>query len=116
MLTPAGNASLIELSLDNTVYEKEAILAATYALSGLCSNHIESGIDGYFYVTLEPLAGNKDLNLNELEQHFLNELTDHQLRLDLEKRYGPIRELIVEQAFAPLKNLEKEVEKLVGRA
>ena len=45
----------------------------------------------------------------------MNELIDQQLRLDLEKRYGAIRRLIVQQAFAPLDDLKAEVKKIVGR-
>ena len=51
----------------------------------------------------------------EIENKFMNELIDQQVRLDLEKRYGPIRRLIVQQAFAPLDNLKAEVKKIVGR-
>jgi len=113
--TSAGKSSLLKIRVNNSVYEKEAILAATYTLSGLCSNHIEPDRDGYFCVILEPLPQHDDLDFKELEQRFLNELTDQQLRLDLEKKYGPIRELIVRQAFSPLENLEAEVKRIVGR-
>ncbi|MGB8993066.1 MAG: His-Xaa-Ser system protein HxsD [Desulfobaccales bacterium] len=115
MSTLIGKSHIVKINLNNTVYEKEAILAATYTLSEWCSNHIESGPDGYFYVTLEPLPEHDDLDFKKLEQRFLNELTDHQLRLDLEKRYGPLRVLIVRQAFSPLENLEAEVKRLIGR-
>lgn len=116
MSTATETSNSFKIRLSNTIYEKEAILAANYALSGWCSSKIELGPDGYFYVTLEPLAEYDDVEFKEVEQHFLNELTDQQLRLDLEKRYGPLRELIVKQAFSPLENLEAEVKKLVGRA
>ena len=108
----------IKVSLSSIIYEKEAILATNYALSGWCSNRIEPGPDGYFDVTLELLTDDEfeDWDPEKVRQCFLNELTDQQLRLDLEKKFGRVRELIVRQAFSPLENLEIEVEKLVDRA
>lgn len=113
-----NNSYFIKIRLSSSIYEKEAILATTYALSGWCSNQIEPGPNGDFDVTLELLTNNEIeyRDPEKVKQCFLNELTDQQLRLDLEKKYGPIRELIVRQAFSPLENLEKEVEKLVDRA
>ena len=109
-------SNVIKILLSNSVYNKKAILAANYALSGLCAGHIQLETDGTYCVTLEPLANDNELNPKEFEQLFLNELTDQQLRLNLEEKCGPLRELIVRHAFSPLENLEKEVEKLVGRA
>ena len=57
-----------------------------------------------------------NIDLEEVRQRFINELTDQQLRLDLDKKMLPLRELIVKQAFSPLKNLQTEVEKLANRA
>jgi len=108
-----NNSHCIRISLSSTIYEKEAILSANYVLSGLCSTLIELGSEGYFDVTLESIVDKEeDVDLERIKQCFLNELTDQQLRLNLEKKFGHIRELIVRQAFSPLENLEKEVENL----
>lgn len=115
MSTTTENSNLIRFRLDNTIYEKEAILAATYALSKWCSSYIESCLDGYFLVIFEPLPEYEALDFKQIEQFFLKELTDHQLRLDLEKKFAPLRLLIVKQAFSPLENLEAEVNRLIGR-
>jgi len=40
---------------------------------------------------------------------------DQQLRLDLERRYGGLRQLIVQHAFSPLSHLKQEVKKTIGR-
>lgn len=111
-----GQPYFIKIRLNSTIYGKEAILAANYALSNLCSSRIESDIDGYFDVIIEPLVENNNIDLAEVKQRFINELTDQQLRLDLDKKNAPLRDLIVKQAFSPLKNLQTEVEKLVSRA
>jgi His-Xaa-Ser system protein HxsD len=104
-----------EVILSKALYEKEAVFAATYALSGLCRNTVEPAQAGYVKVTLEFLDPCQDPERAQIENRFLNELIDQQLRLDLEKRYGAIRRLIVQQAFAPLDNLKAEVKKIVGR-
>ena len=104
-----------EVTLSKAIYEKEAVFAAAYALSGLCGNRVEPAQAGYVKVTLEFLDSCPDADREKVEHKFLNELIDQQLRLDLEKRYGAIRRLIVQQAFAPLDDLKAEVRKIAGR-
>jgi His-Xaa-Ser system protein HxsD len=108
------NGSLV-FQLSKAIYEKEAVLAATYALSGLCSNRVEPGPEGFVTVILKPLAGPDGPNLDEIEHRFLTEIVDQQFRLDLERRYGDLRRLIIQHAFSPLANLKQEVKKAVGR-
>jgi His-Xaa-Ser system protein HxsD len=104
-----------EVILSKALYEKEAVFAASYALSGLCRNRVEPAQAGYVKVTLEFLDSGQDTDRVAVENRFMNELIDQQLRLDLEKRYGALRRLIVQQAFAPLDDLKAEVKKIVGR-
>jgi His-Xaa-Ser system protein HxsD len=104
-----------EVIVSKALYEKEAVFAATYALSGLCRNRVEPAQAGYVKVTLEFLDSGQDTDRVAVENKFMNELIDQQLRLDLEKRYGAIRRLIVQQAFAPLDDLKAEVKKIAGR-
>jgi His-Xaa-Ser system protein HxsD len=104
-----------EVMVSKALYEKEAVFAATYALTGLCRNRVEPAQAGYVKVTLEFLDSGQDTDRVAVENKFMNELIDQQLRLDLEKRYGAIRRLIVQQAFAPLDDLKAEVKKIVGR-
>ncbi|MGO8762420.1 MAG: His-Xaa-Ser system protein HxsD [Desulfobaccales bacterium] len=104
-----------EVILSKALYEKEAVFAAAYALSGLCSNRVEPAQAGYVKVTLEFLDSCPETDRAEVGHKFMNELIDQQLRLDLEKRYGAIRRLIVQQAFAPLDDLKAEVKRIVGR-
>ena len=105
----------LKVRLSKEFYEKEAVFAAAYALSGVCRNRIDPGPPGWVYVTLDLLDASPDTDLKEVEHRFLNELIDQQLRLDLERRYGALRRLIVRQAFAPLENLESEVKRIAGR-
>ncbi len=102
--------------LSKAIYEKEAVLAAAYALSGLCSNRVEPGPDeSLVTVILKPLAGPETPDLDEIEHRFLTEILDQQFRLDLERRCGDLRRLIIQHAFSPLSNLKQEVKKAVGR-
>ena len=98
--------------LSKTLYEKEAIFAATYGLSARCRNRIEPEPEGCVTVTLEPLDSAADLD--DLEHRFTSEIVDQQFRLDLERRFGGLRRLIVQHAFAPLEHLREEVKKTVG--
>ncbi len=105
----------LEVILSKAIYEKEAVFAATYALLGFCRNRIEPAQAGSVKVTLELLDSCQDTDMREIENKFMNELIDQQLRLDLEKRYGALRRLIVKQAFAPLDDLKAEVKRIIGR-
>jgi His-Xaa-Ser system protein HxsD len=104
----------IAIFLNRAVYDKEAVMASSYALADMFSAYMEIQGENYL-LTLKLLKTYHENDLEILKDRFLNELIDQQLRIDLEKRFGPIRELIVKQAFAPLENLEAEVKKLVGR-
>ena len=42
-------------------------------------------------------------------EDFCNEVLDQQVRLDLEKRYGNIRELVIRHAFAPIESLKAKI-------
>ena len=110
-----SDAGLLRLTLSKAIYEKEAVFAALYALSGWCLNRVEPGPGETVIITLELLPPHRHRDLREVENRFLTELIDQQLRLELERRYGPLRELIVRHAFSPLENLEAEVVKVAGR-
>ncbi len=115
MVVMKEQSKTLEIRVSKALYDREAIIAAAYALSGLCGIKIEPASEQFLKVSLEPLEPHNDLDLSELEHKFTNELIDQQLRIDLERRYGPIRQLIVQHAFSPLENLKAEVKKIVGR-
>lgn len=115
-LTVHRDPERLVFQISKELYEKEAVFAAAYALSGQCRNRIEPGPDeSHVTVTLEPLTPLSEEELGRLEHRFLSEITDQQLRLDLERRYGGLRRLIVQHAFAPLANLKEAVKKTIGR-
>lgn len=105
----------VRVTLSKAIYEKEAVFAAAYALTDWCQNRIEPGPEGTVMVTLKLLPEQQHREVQEVESRFMNELIDQQLRLELERRYGALRELIVRHAFSPIENLEAEVIKIAGR-
>ena len=105
---PSGTAQPIGLSLgdstavlqvDMTLYELDAILRACYKYTDRC----------YLFLTREPdteglvnifFMSKRQSDLPTVVGEFCNELVDQSLRLALSQEFGPIRELIVAQAFS----------------
>jgi len=99
------------ITIDSSIYDLQAINAASYAFN-----------DDYYIVAspkegtlvtvifeLKNNSSNRDIAIDIKE--FLNTVIDHQVRLQLDRANGKIRDLIVSHAFSPL-DLNKEVESL----
>jgi His-Xaa-Ser system protein HxsD len=93
------------------IYDKEDVLNATYKMTDKYSVLIKPVGDHEMLVIIEPKSQQSVEELESAVSDFCNEVLDQQIRLDLEKRFGRIRELIVEHAFSPL-DLHKEVKSL----
>ena len=95
------------LVLSKEFYEKEAVFASAYKFTNRCTiliEPIESNSVGVYF------KGNSDeYDLQKIAEEFCNEVLDQQLRLDIEKKYGNIRDLIVKQAFSPIENLKDKI-------
>jgi His-Xaa-Ser system protein HxsD len=102
----------ILVSLSNAIYEKEAIMVAAYKMTDSCTILIEPIGNNGISVLFEPKEKQSQESLEKIVRDFCNEVLDQQVRLDLEKRYGKIRELIVEHAFSPIKDLKKSLDEL----
>lgn len=98
------------LKLSKKVYEKDAVFSAAYKFTDKCTILIEPIGEKHIGVYFEPKKDNSDSNLEKIANEFCNEVLDQQLRLDLEVRYGNIRELTVQHAFVPLKELKKAIQ------
>jgi His-Xaa-Ser system protein HxsD len=101
----------ITLRLSKRFYEKESVFTALYRFENRCVMQMEPVGESHIEVRFKNKV---DGNLSEealvaLSGEFCNELIDQQVRRDLEKRFGRLRELIVEHAFSPIKNLEERV-------
>lgn len=99
----------VTFTVAKTLFSNEAILDTSSKFTHKFYINIEPTQEDYkIYIQLKDNTA--DLNITAKEFH--NELIDQQLRIDTEKKYFKIRELIVKQAFSPVENLEEEVKKL----
>lgn len=102
----------IFLTLSKQFFERSAIYAASYEMTDKYSIMIKPASEREISIILEP---KKDQSVHEMETaifDFYDKVLDHQIRLDLEKQYGKLRELIVEHAFSPLSDLKNKLEQI----
>jgi His-Xaa-Ser system protein HxsD len=97
--------------IDSSLYDMEAIKAACYAFTGnyhiLVTRKDDKSVTVIFELKNE--VSRRDITADIKD--FLNTVIDHQVRLQLDKSNGKIRDLIVKHAFSPL-DLKKEIESL----
>lgn len=88
------------LEIDTSIYELGAIFRASYALTDKYFIFISRSAEeeNRIIVALSTKAG--DAPARALAGEFSNQLIDHQLRCTLAREAGPLRELIVAQAFS----------------
>lgn len=82
----------------------EALRAAAYRLIGIATCQI-SEVDGTWICKLErsDATGRRNaMASDELRDHFINLVTDENLRLSIEKRTEPLRNVILSLAFGAL--------------
>lgn len=87
------------LSVDNSVYSKEAILAAAYKLSNFFTIDIKLQ-KNIFEVTVIPNKTTSKESLNHAIEEFRKNLTDEQLREKIKKDTENERNLILGIAFS----------------
>jgi His-Xaa-Ser system protein HxsD len=97
------------ITVNTNIYNLEAIQAATYQFTDRYHILITPNADNSVTVIFE--AKDKTRNISEDLKYFANALIDHQIRHQLDKVNGKIRDLIVAHAFSPL-DLHKEVNSL----
>lgn len=102
----SGRGNII---VNTGIYSIEAIHAATYQFTDSYHVLVTPNDDNSVVVIFEGKEKNRDIN--EDLKAFANSLIDHQVRLQLDKSNGKIRDLIVKYAFSPF-DLKKEVESL----
>jgi His-Xaa-Ser system protein HxsD len=116
METISGLINVIDLDhaniiIDSSLYKIEAINAASYAFTSnyhiLATRKDDTSVTVIF--ELKNKASRR--NISEDIKEFINTIIDHQVRLQLDRANGKIRDLIVAHAFSPL-DLNKEVKTL----
>ena len=90
---------LLAIEIDLSLYSLQAVFRACYKFTNHCYLFLSHTEDpGWLAVTL--LAKDGTQALCSLAGELYNELLDQQVREMLSREMGPIRELIVAQAFA----------------
>ena len=94
-----SEAGIALVSLPKSIYEPEAIRQTAYKFSG--QYHIIAQDKGnYIDITFESKT---DTPISEKQiKDICNDFIDQQVRIDTEKQFGHIRDLIVEEAFNPI--------------
>ncbi|MDR3203698.1 MAG: His-Xaa-Ser system protein HxsD [Deltaproteobacteria bacterium] len=95
--------SLVVLSKE--FFEREAVFAAALRFT----DQYYVGIRPYDEESVEvSIKAKEGVGRSDIVSIFCNELIEEQVRRDLHKSFGPLREIIVAQAFSPL---DKQVDK-----
>ena len=92
----------MDIIIDKNLYSLEAITATAYHFSGdyyISVDCLNEKDDKYLLSIRSKSEASEDGSIKEI---FINELVDQQVRLDIESRFGHIRDLIVEEAFKPV--------------
>lgn len=89
-----------QVIVDLSIYAKEALIATCYKFTELFYIHQLSNGDKV-NIIFESKDGN-DVS-DETVKQFCNELIDQQVRYITNQQFGHIRDLIVEEAFRPVK-------------
>lgn len=87
------------VSLAKNLYSVEAIHASAYKFSGIFFVHLSDKGDS-FEILFERKNG--EIIDDRSIKSICNDLIDQQIRINTEKQFGHIRDLIVEEAFKPV--------------
>ena len=96
------------LKLSKQFYEKPAVVAAAYKFTHKCTVLIELLEEGYVGVWFQAKNNESPDMLPDLINDFCNEVIDQQVRLDLDKRYGSLRDTIFKHAFLSIESSSKK--------
>jgi His-Xaa-Ser system protein HxsD len=93
----------VSIEVDTHLYALPAVLRAGYKFSGqyhVSLSRPDDVNEPRVTVTLTAKSSGARIDKHQLTGDFLNELLDQALRERLEAEFGPVRELIVAQAFS----------------
>ena len=90
--------------LRKEVYEKKAVMMTADMFTDSCIVKIDEieGDTDYVGVWLKLKYELNTQKVQQLLEKFCNEVLDKQIQIDLEDRFGNLREIIYERAFRPV--------------
>ncbi len=98
----------LKIIVSKQYYEREAVFAAAKKFTDQSTIIIRPTPDEKQVEIVFQTEKENDVVMENIAKSFCNELLDQQTRLDLEKRFWKIRNLIVQHAFLPIENLTEE--------
>lgn len=104
------DSNIFLLRLSKEFYEKDAVMRAAYKFTHKCIVLIEPMEEGFVGVFFKPKTGQSIKDIPELLEDYCNEVLDQQVRLDLERKFGNLRDIIYTHAFLPILTKEEEGE------
>lgn len=95
-----GNGGF-QVSIDLNIYSVDAVTTTSYKYTDKFYVHLQTADDKTMNVILEAKDSNAPVS-SEIVKKFCNDLIDQQVRVLVNRDFGHIRDLIVEEAFKPL--------------
>lgn len=89
------------LSVSKEIYEKDAVINASYKYTDKCFLKIEPREES-IEIIFE--AKSNDINLKEIALDFANEILDQQVRINCGREFKLVREEIVKKAFKSIES------------
>ena len=89
------------ISVDLNIYSIDAVTSTSYKYTDKFYVHQQTSGDKILNVILEAKDNNIPITA-EITKQFCNDLIDQQVRILVNRDFGHIRDLIVEEAFKPV--------------
>lgn len=99
-VTEVGNGGF-QVSVDLNIYSVDAVTATSYKYTDKFFVHQQTADEKKLNVILESKDDNALVSA-EIVKQFCNDLIDQQVRVLVNRDFGHIRDLIVEEAFKPV--------------
>lgn len=96
------------VELSARLYEREAIFAAAERLNDRFYVKVEPHGDGFHAVLIRCKDESNGCDIEKRALEFINDTLEEQVRLDLMRRTGDLREIIYRHAFLPLEEREEK--------
>jgi His-Xaa-Ser system protein HxsD len=104
------------LRVNGKIFNDQVVLKAAYEL--VDKVYMFFDVDGDYYKVYFKLKPNVEVDLENIVNSFGEELVFHRLRYDLDKKYGKLREKIIETALwfgLTLEDIKKDLEEVIEK-
>lgn len=102
------NDSCVFVDLCKEIYHRDAVLKASYLYTDKFYVKVSPHGEYYVRVTFESKERGS-VDCSRAAKNFCNDVLDQQIREDLARSNGKIRDIIYSHAFSPLKDVNNEL-------